>query len=465
MSEFNNTIIKEEAHSRLQDLIEREQLPADVRTTLASALQGDMRCQQIMFQAMMDTWPRLQKCISEVQRAARKAPWRVKAWSERGDPSKPKEEKKAKMIERTLWGMSPNIAKGHVGIEGIIESATLAYFTGHEVMEILWHKKESSWAPKCANVVPSAFYGYPYNGEDQLMLKRSRYDHRFTEFPENKFILCVNKGHSAHAAQAAPLRALSGYWLAAVYGLKWLMNFSQIYGIPMRWATYSDDESKVPVSEMLRDLGASLWGAFPKGTELNIVDSGKSAQALPQRELIKMADEQCEIFILGQNLTSSQDGGGSRALGEVHHSVRQDVIEGVCDFVGRTLTDQLVKPIVKIEFNDEERSPEFFPEWEESKNYKEMAERDSMLLDKGIPMSKEWFYDRHDIPMPSENEELINGTEVEEEVKAVSASRSEGDRLSRLQKRLDLLKDQDTIVEDEVIQDALVAEFIKEGRG
>ena len=79
-----DSIIVPAARDRMLELIEREQLPGDVRQTLAGALGGDLRRQQLLFQAMIDTWPRLQKAIREVKLAARKAPWRVAAWAPRG---------------------------------------------------------------------------------------------------------------------------------------------------------------------------------------------------------------------------------------------------------------------------------------------------------------------------------------------------------------------------------------------
>ena len=53
------SIVAPKARDRLFELIEREQLPGDVRNTLAGALTGDIRRQQQLFQAMIDICPRL----------------------------------------------------------------------------------------------------------------------------------------------------------------------------------------------------------------------------------------------------------------------------------------------------------------------------------------------------------------------------------------------------------------------
>ena len=71
-------------------IIEREQLPNDVRSTLAGVLSGDLRRQQLLFQAMIDTWPRLQKALircglGRASRSQRATAYRTRS---RLDPSK-----------------------------------------------------------------------------------------------------------------------------------------------------------------------------------------------------------------------------------------------------------------------------------------------------------------------------------------------------------------------------------------
>ena len=57
--------------------------------------------------------------------------------------------------------------------------------------------------------------------------------------------------------------------------------------------------------------------------------NSKRCRNLPQKLLIEMADRQADIAILGQSLTTDVADSGSRALGDVHKGVRQDVIEAV----------------------------------------------------------------------------------------------------------------------------------------
>lgn len=414
----SGSIIVPEARDRLLEIFRRRQTPTEAHQTLDGTFSGDLTHQQLMFQAMIDTWPMLQKCLGEVMRAARRAPWKVLPFARRGDdPSKPAEAL-AKEVEGAIWSMKPDAARGRMGLEKTIEQLALGYYLGHHVLEVDYQLDESGYSPQSTKIVPPRFYGYPYDerGEDRLMLDRSGQGimNKFEDFPEYRFLLAVNGGHPGHPTVSAPLRALVGYWMAAVYGLKWFLGYAQVFGQPVRWATYAEGDAtaKAEVIRMMENIGANMWAALPTGADLKMVGNTQSGASLPQRELIKLADEQCQIMILGQSLTSSVGDSGSRALGDVHMEVRQDVIEGVCDFVGEILSHQFSPAIVALNYGDSRKDvPGIWAVFESPKDEKAMAERDVALgVGERVPVSKQWYYERHGIPIPADGEELFQPT-------------------------------------------------------
>lgn len=415
VASFSDSIIVPQARDRMLEIFERERTPAEVKGDLAAALNGDLEMQNKLFQAMVDTWPRLQKALREVKTAVRNAPWEVVPWAERGGEPDEKSQKLAKEVDAAIWSMKPDMPRNLKGFEGMIEALAEGYFFGHQVLEPRWLRSSDGVRPTCVKVLPPRFYGYPNyeDGEDRLMLNRKGgwggYD--YEDFPENRFLVGVSTAHPGHPAVAAPLRALAGYWLSAVYGLKWFLQFCQLYGIPFRWATYGDDANRSKVVTMMQNIGAQGWAAFPSGTEMNFLDSSKAGSSLPQYELLKLADEQCDIFILGQTLTTSQGDQGSQALGKVHEGVRSEMLSGICDFVGEVLTHQLVPAYVAWNYGPAGRDdmPGIWAKFEQPKDSQAMATRDQTLglLDGKLPVEREWFYERHDIPMPADNAVLL----------------------------------------------------------
>lgn len=406
----------------MMEYFERKQLPGDVQMTLASALNGDLHFQHLLFVAMMDTWPKLQKNINEICRLVSVAPWKVIPAAERGEKPSARAEKLAKEIETMIWTMEPRVTRNECGFEGTVKALAAGYYFGHAVSEIRWKKaRDGSWRPRATKAVPARYYGYPYDTvtpddpEDRLMydFEGSTGGRQFIDFPDKKFLAGINAGHPGHPSVAAPLRALSSYWLAAIYGLPWLMDFTQIYGIPWRHAEVPEGKDKSLVARALESMGPKGYVVTDQGVKINTVASSQSAQSLPQRELIDLADKQCDIFILGQTLTSGTDRSGSRALGEVHADTKNAMVDAVADFVGEILTHQLCPYIVAANGADKSQTPQIWAKREEVKDEKAKAERMEILLRSGYEIGEAFAYEDVGVPVPAPGEKLFLARKAE----------------------------------------------------
>ena len=416
------------ARDRMLEYFEREQLPGDVRSTLAAALNGDLHLQHLLFTAMLDTWPKLQKAIEEVARLVSVAPWETHPHAKRGEEPDSKAQELAKDVESIIWAMKPRTARHEQGLEGTIKTLVRYYYYGHGASEIRWEKgADGIWGPRGTKSIPIRYFGYPSDyttsddKEDRLMFdpEGSLGARNFVDFPENRFLVAIQTGHLGHPSVAAPLRALSGYWLAAVYGLKWFMNFTQLYGIPWRHAEVADVKDEGPVKKALATIGTNGYIVTKAGTKINILSPATTAgDSLPQKTMIDLADQQCDQFILGQTLTSGTGAGksGSRALGEVHQGTLDSVVDGLCDFVGEILTHQLIPAIVAINWGDSRDDlPELWAKREEVIDETSMADRDMKIgITNGtVPVAEAWFYERHGIPMPAAGDKLLMDRPIE----------------------------------------------------
>ena len=405
-------MIRLEPKDRFLDMMEREQLPSDVKSTLQGALTGDLHRQGLLFDSMLDSWYRLQSNIDEVQTKVSKAPLTVLPVTQDGAEPSAKAVEKAQFVQKLLHGMKANPVTGEQGLEGLIRDIALGYYTGHAVSEIYWQKGEN-FTPHSNKNIPWRFIAYPSTSEtqDRLMLApEGHYGQDLVDFPEHKFVIAVKRGHGGHATQSAPLRVLTSYWLAATYGLKWLLGFAQIYGIPLRMANYADGSGNLQkVCEMLDNMGSQSWGAFPEGTKIDVVDAAKSAGDLPQKLLLENADKACDIFILGQTLTTDVGSSGSRALGDVHADVRMDKLQAVADFVAEAISTQLVESIVQLNYGNTDDLPTVKIEFPRPKDEKSMVERDRILhMDMGVPIALDDLYERHGIKRPEQGAELFS---------------------------------------------------------
>ena len=274
------------------------------------------------------------------------------------------------------------------------------------------------WKIHATKPLPARFFKYPSQNpsvqdpEDRLMFDPAGQignGFNLVDFPENRFLIGVNTGHASHPAIAAPLRALVPYWLAAVYGLKWLMQFSQLYGLPFLHATIADAADSRAVEQALTEAGSRRYLLTKEGASVNAISDGRAGNQLPQSHLMEMADKQCDVFILGQTLTSGTDSSGSRALGEVHESTRDKMVAAVADFVGGVLTHQLVPSYIRVNYGRElENMPSIWPRPEPVKDTIGMANRDKILFGElGIEVGTAYLRERHGIPAPEDGEDIF----------------------------------------------------------
>lgn len=418
-SNLDDSINIPRARDRLLEFFERKQVPNDVADTLAAALNGNLHYQHLLFIAMMDTWPKLQKNINHMAGLATKAPWKVVPYSHRSDVPEPKAQELADDVQDIIFCMRPNAARMEHGFKGTVRNLAVGYFFGHAVSAINWTKAaDGSWKIQSTKAMPARYYAYPYafiSGDDEsdrLMFNPTGMlgNVDLTDFPDNRFLVGVNQGHPGHPAVAAPLRALSAYWLAAVYGLSWFMNFVQLYGIPFRHAEVADKKDDNEVAKFLSQIGSLGYVITRPGTKINILDAPASKGGrYPQTELLDIADKQCDIFILGQTLTSGTDSSGSRALGEVHQDTQDDMAETLTGWIGDVLTYQLVPSVVSVNWGMREDLPTVSAKPEEVIDEQSRATRMQAVKTMGLPVEKSWAYDNLGIPVPEDGAETLFG--------------------------------------------------------
>lgn len=410
----------------MEHSLTRRLLPGTVESILVNGLQGDLTDQLALFVTMQDTWPRLQHNVRTLREAVEAAPFTVHPWTD-GDGTDTTESAQARaaLVERALWGMCPDLTALEWSLEDGLRHLAGGTVQGHAVMEILWHVRPDADGgmavlPRALRRTGSSYYAYAQSWTggrttaDRLMFRPDGGrggSGSLKDFPACQFLTGIFPGHDGHPSVAAPLRALAKYWIAATYGPEWLLNYAQLFGAPMRWATYQDDKAKESVCAMLANLGNCGWGAFPSGTELKLHEAAKSSGDLPQKLIIDLADTAADILVLGQTLSADtgDKGGGSFALGKVHQTVRRERLEACGKAAAKVLTHQLARAVCILNYGDADECPEIRCDLPEPEDEKAKAERDNMLATMGLRLPVGYLYERHGIPEPKEGEATVGG--------------------------------------------------------
>jgi phage gp29-like protein len=390
--------------------------PEQVRSILRNVRTGKLEDQDRLFRLMLDTWPRLRKSLNEVSGAVARLGIEVKPPVREGaEEPTPQAVRIYDVVRRALESYAPRPGFWELDSEGGVRALIDAYAKGISVLEIVWQSQNGIISPRCYAPVPAKYLAYPSESGivDRLMVAPDGVTYsQLQDFPPDRFLIGVWSQGGMHPIHGANLRTLTKYWLASVYGLGWLMQFAQLFGIPWRHVETDGSDAALTAAEtMLEQIGASGWAATGPGVKLNLLEGVKgSADGLPQSHLMDIADRACDILLLGQTLTTDNTGTGSRALGDVHDGIRIEVLQSVASWVSQIITNQLIPAIVRHNFGAQVAS-EDMPYCEISiptaKDAKATAERFKILVESGVEMPKKWVYEELEIPEPVDDDDIF----------------------------------------------------------
>ena len=437
-------IIRPSARDRWQSALMAQYTPTYVENIIRGAMAGNLLSQWLMFDLMEQTWPRLAKNFNELKNAVNDLEWNLQPFALKGQKPTPEAQRRARIIEYVIWNMSPNIKANENDFEDTVYDVLDALGKSIAVLEMdipdqpiqvdLGDGLETIMPVTATRWVHPRYYGYPNYPvtSDELMLnvkevKFSNPDAQlgaaddgsiWAPFPDDKFIISIIKQKSGHPINSGMLRLLGFFWSAQMFTWEWFLNFAQIFGQPLRWATYDQNASQETINlveTLLRDMGSSAYAAFPAGTELKLMEAMKGGGENPQKVLIDAADTICDLVILNESLSSQHGGasgraGGSTASAQVGKSKRDERVHAVAGSAAKTLNQQFIKALCRLNFGDDSQCPYLEPAAKTSKDGVAVATKYKTILGiPGVTVSKQQFYDDNDLVVPAADDDVLIG--------------------------------------------------------
>lgn len=332
-------------------------------------------------------------------------------------------------------------------LDGVVLDLLDALAKGYSVLEILWEASEKQasiralpWVhPKKAT----------FRDSNTLRVLTEDEPVRGIELPPFKFVYHRYKARSGHDNRGGILRVCAWMYLFKNYSIKDWVSFAEVCGMPLRVGKYEPGASKADkeaLIQAIRSLGTDAAGIISKSTEIQFIEAQKSSSLNIYESLARFCDAQTSKAILGQTLTSEAGGpggSGSYALGRVHGDVRQDLTEADCIALAKTITRQILTPLVGFNFGWDAPVPLFRFLFEPPENLKLTAETYRILIDCGFDMSQEHMSERFKVPMRKQHEQPLSrrkaddrgsipaSTLMEASLKTMDRDRKKGRPVSR----------------------------------
>lgn len=246
----------------------------------------------------------------------------------------------AELLEKALKGVSFD------RITGDLLDATLF---GFAVSEVIWENKDNLILPKTIKKHRCARFAFDNDWNLRLLTPDAPFEG--VSLPARKFIVHRHDCDGSDPYGRGLGRILFWNVLFKREGVGFWSHFLEKFTSPTPLGKYPIGTPPVEVDrivQMLMDLAQNGVLVMPIGSEVEFLESA-NAETMSYENWCRYWDEESSITVLGETLTTSLNGNGSRAASETHLEVSDGLADGDADAVCETLNDTLVKWI--IDFN------------------------------------------------------------------------------------------------------------------
>lgn len=373
--------------------------PAKIATLLRDAENGNLAAQADLAQDMQNKNAHLFSEIAKRRRGLTLLNWELKPPAD----ATPQEEVDTAMIEE--------IIRGSDWSNDVVFNATDAILKGYSCQEIEWHEEGALIVPKEIHFRTQAMFKTAQTARNTLVIDDN------TEFglPMNPFgwITHIAPSMSGYISEMALSRVLVWPFIFASYPMRDLLEFLEVYGLPMRMGTYpagATESEKTTLLRAIMSIGRQAGGIIPRGTEIKFENAadGQSEQFL---SVVEYAEKLMSKAILGGTLTTQADGKSStNALGVVHEEARKELRNSDVSQLEPTLTRDLVYPLWVLNaksFKNPKRAPRWEFDVSEAEDVQIYADSIPKLAAGGMRIPLKWAHEKLQIPEAAEGEAVF----------------------------------------------------------
>lgn len=292
--------------------------------------------------------------------------------------------------------------------ETILYDAAAAILHGYACLEYDWDRSGGEWRPRSVDYRQPDWFMCQPEARDELLLRTQ--DGLGEPLRPWGWMVHLHKAKSGYLVRGGLSRVLAWPYLFRNFSARDLAEFLEIYGLPLRLGKYpagANEQEKATLMRAVVNIGHAAAGIIPQGMDLEFQEAAKGASD-PFMAMMRWAEASMSKAILGATLTSqpSDSGGGAYALGEVHNEVRHDILVSDARQLARTLSRQLVEPLVRLN-SRMTRMPAWVFDTEQAEDMSLYAQALPALVNIGVQIPERWAHEKLRIPEPEGDERVL----------------------------------------------------------
>jgi phage gp29-like protein len=328
---------------------------------------------------------------------------------------------------------------GALGLESVLFDVLDAIGKGFSATEIMWNTEGRAWIPERLVWRDPRWFMFDWVSGEQLLLRTldpanepgamaPRAGHFrgsgatdrlaamqpfTTPLWPCKFIVHVARAKAGIPIRGGLARAAGWAYLFKNYALKDWVTFTEIFGQPLRIGKYgpgATDNDKQVLLSAVANIGTDAGAIIPDSMMIEFAEAHQQGGADLYERFCEYLNRQVSKAVLGQTLTTEmpRDGGGSRAAAQVHDAVRRDIMGSDARRLAATLTRDLVKPIVDLNFGPRKSYPRVEIGLPDDADVRNFADTIAALADRGLRIGQRTVLDKLGIPEPDAGEPVLS---------------------------------------------------------
>jgi len=372
--------------------------PAKLASILESAEQGDLVGQAELFTDMEEKDGHILAEMGKRKRALLTLPWDVVP------------PLAATAAEKSLAQEVKEWLAAREDLDDLIFDLMDAAGHAYSCVEIEWARLGREWHPaKFHHRLPTWFQLDRETRTELRLRDNSAAGQALRPFG---WVVHIHKAKSGHLARAGLHRALAWPYLFKNYSVRDLAEFLEIYGLPLRVGTYpagTGPDEKTTLLNAVVGIGHNAAGIIPQGMAIEFQEAAKGTHE-PFAAMIDWCERTESKVIVGQVLSAeAKNTGLGSGVADLQSEVRADIKVSDARQLSGTISRGVIYPWVAINrgVTDPRRSPRFRFDTQEPEDLKLYAESLPALVNMGMKIPTAYAHDRLKIPVPKENEDVL----------------------------------------------------------
>ncbi|PZT84581.1 MAG: DUF935 domain-containing protein [Acinetobacter sp.] len=281
---------------------------------------------------------------------------------------------------------------------------------GYSCQQIHWKQLGHLWLPaKFEHVVPRNFMT-PYGEPNCLRLNDGSVEG--AEFWDFGWFNHLHQAKSGYISRAGLYRVLSWPFLFKNYSVRDVMEFLEIYGLPIRIGKYpsgATNEEKMTLQRAVMMIGRNAGGIIPQGMAIDF-ESAADGDTSNHMNMIKYLEQIQSKVIVGGTLISQADGKSStNAQSKTHEIQFQTLIKSDAKQLARSISDNLIDYMMRLNYPniEKDRYPEFHFDTSDTEDMEVFSASLEKLVGVGMKIPVNWAHEKLGIPQPADDKEQI----------------------------------------------------------